>query len=521
MLDDAFIKTAARRTVTVNWVTRFWILLFAVFVVRALFAALIPCDLVGDEAYYWDWGRRLSWGYFSKPPLIAWLMALAGWTGGNTAFGLRIWAAILGSGSMIFVFLLGRRMYGGKAGFWAAAMLAAMPGAAVLNLLLTIDAPLLFFWCAALYLLHACLHSDKGWKRTLFALALCVTLGLGHLSKQIMWAFPVLAVIYLYFDGEDSRAKLRTPLLWAVFGVSYLFLVPTLVWNAHHGWITFLHTGHHFQGDGFLSFPKNLGEFAGMQLGLLSPVLAILVFGLSISGIWSWKRIASRERFLVVFSGLPLALVLLMTLRQSMNGNWAAAFYPAGMILLAGWACTADASAFRFPSKLKSWARPGLWVAVAMSAFVYVMPVIISVSGMTGGKLDPLARLRGWDEYARQIQDARKLLPRSDAPILVAGHRYNLSELAFYLPDQPRVYHWASPGELDSQYEIWGGLDALKGHDILIVSAMKDGVLPDDLRASLAASKPVGDVTVDVGNGRMLRFSLYWASFIGAAEGAN
>ncbi|MET0689113.1 MAG: hypothetical protein ABWY38_07955, partial [Methyloceanibacter sp.] len=32
-------------------------------------------DLVLDEAQYWTWSRALDFGYFSKPPMIAWSFA--------------------------------------------------------------------------------------------------------------------------------------------------------------------------------------------------------------------------------------------------------------------------------------------------------------------------------------------------------------------------------------------------------------------------------------------------------------
>ena len=34
-----------------------------------------PLELSADEAQYWLWSNHLSWGYFSKPPLIAWLIS--------------------------------------------------------------------------------------------------------------------------------------------------------------------------------------------------------------------------------------------------------------------------------------------------------------------------------------------------------------------------------------------------------------------------------------------------------------
>src|SRR5271154_4825630 len=57
-----------------------------------------PLDLVQDEAHYWDWSRHLDWSYYSKGPLVAWLIRLgvlvAGpWSmahTGNLMFAVRL-----------------------------------------------------------------------------------------------------------------------------------------------------------------------------------------------------------------------------------------------------------------------------------------------------------------------------------------------------------------------------------------------------------------------------------------------
>src|SRR5690242_19866156 len=33
-----------------------------------------PVDLSGDEAHYWDWSRQLDLSYYSKGPLVAWII---------------------------------------------------------------------------------------------------------------------------------------------------------------------------------------------------------------------------------------------------------------------------------------------------------------------------------------------------------------------------------------------------------------------------------------------------------------
>ena len=51
---------------------------------RLVYAAWLPLDLVHDEAYYWDWSRQLDFGYYSKPPMVAWLIRLATSVGATT-----------------------------------------------------------------------------------------------------------------------------------------------------------------------------------------------------------------------------------------------------------------------------------------------------------------------------------------------------------------------------------------------------------------------------------------------------
>ena len=54
-----------------------WLLL-AVAVLTALRLAVLAgsgLGLHGDEAQYWSWSRDLEWGYYTKPPLIAFIIA--------------------------------------------------------------------------------------------------------------------------------------------------------------------------------------------------------------------------------------------------------------------------------------------------------------------------------------------------------------------------------------------------------------------------------------------------------------
>ena len=44
---------------------------------RVVLLILNRTDLFVDEAQYWFWGQDLAFGYYSKPPLIGWVMRVA------------------------------------------------------------------------------------------------------------------------------------------------------------------------------------------------------------------------------------------------------------------------------------------------------------------------------------------------------------------------------------------------------------------------------------------------------------
>src|SRR6476620_2691859 len=64
-----------------------------------------PLDLSPDEAHYWDWSRHLDWSYYSKGPLVAYLIRLGcelfgSWSvslTGNEMLAVRLPAVLCGS----------------------------------------------------------------------------------------------------------------------------------------------------------------------------------------------------------------------------------------------------------------------------------------------------------------------------------------------------------------------------------------------------------------------------------------
>src|SRR6185503_5064162 len=112
-----------------------------------------PLEIGPDEAQYWRWSRTLDFGYYSKPPLIAWVIWLSTSVFGDSEWAIRFFAPVLHGVTSFFIFLLGRRMYDARIGAWAAVIYLLMPGVWLSSAVISTDAVLLVAWAPALYFL--------------------------------------------------------------------------------------------------------------------------------------------------------------------------------------------------------------------------------------------------------------------------------------------------------------------------------------------------------------------------------
>jgi len=479
------------------WQRRFWLLLAVLLVVRLLYLWLGPLDLDPDEAYYWDWSRQLAWGYYSKPPLVAWIIALSTHLLGVAAFTVRLPAALLGLGTAAGLYVLGRRMFSPRAGWLAAALFALTPAEAASGYFMTTDALLVCCWVWTLVALQRAVRQGGGWW-----LLAGIGAGLGLMSKQMMGVFLLLTLLWLLTDSE-VRGWLRRPGPWLMLLVAGLFLVPGMVWNAHHDWITFQHTASTVERP--LGGLATLGDFVGSQLLLFSPLACALLFALGAILVAAYRRQPSAIRQLLWFSVSGLTVFVLLSLKQKINANWAGTFYPAGFVLLAGWFDSRVVTGTRL-DRWRTLARPALWVAGVCSLLLYAAPPAYDALGLSGGHRDPLAKRRGWAELGRQVGGVAGT--PTDRPLLIALSRMYAAEMAFYVPGHPVATRWVGRrAPVTSQYEIWGVDRRWRGHDALIL--IQEGEkLPAELAACFERVVPLPPLEVPVGRAGHRHFTL-------------
>jgi Dolichyl-phosphate-mannose-protein mannosyltransferase len=83
-------------------------------------------DLYFDESQYWAWAEQPAFSYFSKPPLIAWIIAAAERVCGSTEACIRAPSPIFYFGTSLLIYALGNTLYDRRVAFWAALVLVRL-----------------------------------------------------------------------------------------------------------------------------------------------------------------------------------------------------------------------------------------------------------------------------------------------------------------------------------------------------------------------------------------------------------
>jgi 4-amino-4-deoxy-L-arabinose transferase-like glycosyltransferase len=450
------------------------VLLAALFVLRGGFLLASGLDLVGDESYYWDWSRQPDWCYYSKPPMVAWLIGAFTWLLGDYTVTVRLPAVVLGTVFLWFFHATTLAFYGRRAAAFALLMVLATPINVLANFLMTIDPPLYCFWIMSLYYLRRALfdQDQKAWLWAGCASAAAL------LTKQVALALPAMLLVFLLLD------KQRRGLLKREFMIYLLPIIAAaaaiLLWNQQHDWVMFGHSKSHFDGHEAVGMTQHLQharDFFLYQILLVSPVIFVLVVVSSLQAAFNFKHLGAEQRFLWLMGPVLVLGVLLLSFLQKAQGNWPMPFYFTGLMLLAGnW----QAGAWKKSLKV------GLWLGYLMVGITYVLPLLLSAFNLQHTAFDPTTRFKNWRELATDIHIERLIaVPNPDNTFVVAlGHRYLASQLAFYLPDHPKVYRFEASGQVTSQYEVWPGPLEFIGKNGFVIGEITEDELPPALKSA-------------------------------------
>jgi len=118
---------------------------------RLLALAFDRTDLFVDEVQYWFWGQNLDFGYYSKPPLIGWLIrAVTDLAGSDAVFWVRMPGAVLHGVTALLLGALAARLVGRSAALWTVALYLSLPFVALGSVMISTDTVMAPFFAAAL-----------------------------------------------------------------------------------------------------------------------------------------------------------------------------------------------------------------------------------------------------------------------------------------------------------------------------------------------------------------------------------
>ena len=431
--------------------------------------------LSSEETQYWEWSRRLDWSYYSKPPLIAYLIRLFTEVLGTSAFAVRAVAVTCSVAGLAVTWFFVKDLFrSGRVAFFTILVLAVMPLFALGALITTTDAPMMLFWAAFCYTAWLALSRDR---TALWYLA-GVFFGLGMLSKYAMiYLLPCLAVFF--FLSPEHRHHLRRKELWLGALIGFLLFTPVIYWNWQQDWVTFRHVaGDAALDEGFRINPAWILEYIGSQAGLVTPI----IFGAMLWFTWvvfrrdGWAA-DPRAKYLIALGAPVFLMLLLQSFRGRVYGNWAAPAYYTWAIF-AVW--QADLLFQRVREKkprrwLYAGVTAGLALPAAFTALLYDRDVFRGVQDSVEGlglrippQMDPGYQLLGWDEMGEWVTRALWTMPNPDETFLMTERYHVAAEMAFYVHGRPRTYSVTFSGRMN-QYDVWGPPTGKEGWDAIYV----------------------------------------------------
>lgn len=508
-------RWAEKRFCERPYTTVLYVFLLVLSIFRIYFILYGPLGLGPDEAHYWEWSRRLDLSYYSKGPMIAYLIAAGTALFGDNVFGVRVLAVVCSLLSSLVLYRLGKEMFDERVGTASAVLFQLIPLYAVFGVIFTIDSPFILFWIVSLYLFSKAINNSpvpsnksprqrftKGREGAITWIFLGIAVGFGLLTKYTMAFFYVCSLLFIISSGKRKILKTAGP--YVSFVISLIIFSPVVIWNVSHDWVTLRHTaGQAHVADGLRISLRSFFEFAGSQLGVLTPFICVLIA----IALWKMKRSENEEPlcktpgslnvkssslsdplanplasngewarypfqaagFLFWFSVPVVVFFLLKSLQGKVQANWAMMGYITGIIAFSA-------------TFLTSWERHKRYLKVAIIVGVILSSVVTAVAHYplkfhVPKKLDPSSRLRGWKELGSATDSLCQGAKLKGEPFVFSDSYQVASELAFYMRGHPVTY-CVNLGRRMNQYDLWPEFDNRMHSDAIFVTIGDAGLSP-------------------------------------------
>jgi len=424
-----------------EWAKRLAIFLLGLTVFRLIALSFNATDLFFDEAQYWSWSLDPAFGYYSKPPMIAWLIGFSSGLCGSSEFCVRLPSPLLHMATAFVIFALATRLYDARTGFFSALAFSTLPGVSLSAGIISTDVPLLLFWALALLALTFLLENRKDWWVVPF---LGGAIGLGLNAKYAMAYFILCTLIYFVMTPA-YRYLLRSLRWWMAVAIGFMIITPNLLWNYENSFATFSHTADNAKWGGSLFKPHKAIEFFGSQFGVFGPILfaGLLIIAMR----WYKKGLPENDRLLLAFAVPIIIIVTIQAFISRAHANWAAVSYVSATVLV-------TATMIRDVSW--TWLRISLLIHAGLLVALTLMLATAGSFRLPNGD-DPFARTLGWENLAKETKNQLTVAAKAGQPFgnILTIDRSVTAELLYYLRgEKTPIRAWAPGGRPRDHYQL-------------------------------------------------------------------
>lgn len=475
------------------------VVLYAV-LLRLVFMRTV--NLIPEEAYYWNYSQHLDFGYLDHPPMVAWLIWLSTQILGGSEFALRASALLTWFVTGAFCFQLTRNLYGKTTAFISVLLLSSLPYYVVSGFLIMPDAPLMAAWAGTLFFLERVFFggSQRAW------LGVGISLGLGLISKYSIALLGPAIILFMLLDSK-SRVWFRRPWPYAGAVLALAIFSPVIVWNADHGWVSFI-----FQSARRVEEPVRFSFHLLLLsiMAILTPVGMISAARVLLPGAISSTRqfFSNADRrwlFAAVFTAIPLSVFIAFSFFHDVKLNWT------GPIWLAVLPAVAALCTMKSPNGV-----PGrfdlhqAWSITIVSSLVICGSAFYFIAvGLPDHPLKSNLQLRdlpiSWKDLGEQAFEIEHRVrdQYNEDPLMVGMDRYFMaSELAYYDGDHDGSKETAGRGLFGSEglmYNYWFPAAKQNGRNMILFGFEKRQLNSADLATYFQDLGPINIGTIRKG----------------------
>ena len=413
-----------------------------------------------DELDTLDAARHLAWGYVAYPPVAPCIARLALTLFGPSLIGVRLFSTLAQAVAMLLAGLMARELGGGRwAQVTAAVAVAIAPYALLGSVLFHYSSFDYLWWVLIAYLMIRLRKSDdaRWW------LGIGAVIGVGMMTKYMM-AFLVAGIVAGVILTR-ARRYLASPWLWAGVALSLLIVLPNLIWQMQHDFISldFVRSIH--------ARDVRIGRAEGFLVEQFIYTTNVATIPLWLAGLYGYffAPLGRRYRLLGWMFLVPFLLLLVTQGRSYYLAPAYPMLFAAGAVVLEQWLASLSARPARIVQGI-------VWAAFIIGGIVFAplaLPVAPVNSRLWNIVSDINGELReqiGWPELVETVAGIYAALPaeeKAQAGILAGNYgeagAINLYGPAYGLP--PVISgvnsHWLRGyGDPAPQTLIVVGLDA-------------------------------------------------------------